>query len=202
MDDLSLEEYWTVRYKEDRTGWDIGHISTPLKVYIDQLTHKDMKILTPGAGNGYEAEYLFKNGFRNVNILDISETPLKSFSLRNPDFPKNQLIHDDFFKHNNSYDLIIEQTFFCSFTPTTKNRKAYAKKVSELLVDKGKLVGLWFDFPLTEDVEKRPFGGSKTEYLSYFKPFFKVITFETAYNSILKRSGNELFGVFVKSVSI
>ena len=51
--------YWSKRYKEERTGWDIGFPSLPLKTYIDQLENKDLKILIPGAGNAYEAEYLF-----------------------------------------------------------------------------------------------------------------------------------------------
>ncbi|MBX2846521.1 MAG: hypothetical protein KTR13_09960, partial [Saprospiraceae bacterium] len=59
----------------------------------------------------------------------------------------------------------------------------------------------WFDFPLAGDVEKRPFGGSKEEYLSYFEPHFNIKTFEKAYNSILPRQGNELFGIFEKSYS-
>lgn len=32
----------------------------PLKVYFDQLTNKDLKILIPGGGNSHEAEYLLK----------------------------------------------------------------------------------------------------------------------------------------------
>ena len=46
----SDKEYWTQRYKDDLTGWDIGAVSTPLKTYFDQLTDKNMRILIPGAG--------------------------------------------------------------------------------------------------------------------------------------------------------
>ena len=56
-------EFWTQRYEQNQTGWDIGEISRPLKEYIDQLEDKNLKILIPGAGNAYEAEYLFKQGF-------------------------------------------------------------------------------------------------------------------------------------------
>jgi len=190
--------YWTQRYTENRTGWDIGYVATPLKEYIDQLTNKNIKILIPGAGNAYEAEYLFKNGFKNVHVLDISQTPLDAFAQRMPDFPKSQLILGDFFTLQGNYDLIIEQTFFCSFVPTQKNRKAYARQVANLLSKKGKLVGLWFDILLTGDMEKRPFGGTKEEYLSYLELYFKTATFEKCYNSIPERQGNELFGIFVK----
>lgn len=188
--------YWTQRYEEKRTGWDIGYPSTPLKEYIDQLQDKDVKILIPGAGNGYEASYLWEQGFKNVYVLDISQEPLKAFEERNPAFAKANIIQANFFEHEGRYDLILEQTFFCSFLPSDKNRLAYARKMSQLLKPKGKLVGLWFDFPLTGDMEKRPFGGDKELYVSYLKPFFEIQTFEKSNNSIPERQGKELFGIF------
>ncbi len=190
--------YWTQRYDENRTGWDIGYVATPFKEYIDQLTDKKINILIPGAGNAYEAEYLFQNGFCNVHVLDISQNPLDTFAQRVPDFPKSQLILGDFFTLKGNYDLILEQTFFCSFVPTPENRSAYVSQMSNLLHQKGKLVGLWFDIPLTGDMEKRPFGGDKKEYLSYLETHFKTNIFEKCYNSIPERQGNELFGIFIK----
>ena len=138
------KQYWTQRYEDALTGWDIGAVSTPLKAYFDQLTDKSLRILIPGAGNAYEAEYLWKKGFSNVFILDISPIPLALFKKRNPDFKASQLIEKDFFKHKGVYDLIIEQTFFCSFVPHKMNRVKYATKMASLLAPKGKLVGLWF----------------------------------------------------------
>ena len=68
----------------------------------------------------------------------------------------------------------------------------------QLLNSGGKLVGLWFDFPLTGDMVKRPFGGTKEEYLTYLSPWFNVHSFERSYNSIESRNGMELFGIFQK----
>ena len=53
--------YWDDKYADNKTGWDIGYISSPLKSYIDQIKNKEISILIPGAGNAYEAEYLFNN---------------------------------------------------------------------------------------------------------------------------------------------
>ena len=197
MSNTTLEEYWSNRYDENRTGWDIGYPSTPLKEYIDQLEDKSIKILIPGAGNAYEAEYLFEQGFRQVDVLDISAIPLQALKNRLPDFPDAQLVQADFFKHDATYDLILEQTFFCSFEPTPENRQQYAQQMSQLLKEKGKLVGLWFKHPLFEGA-KRPFGGSREEYLSYLSPYFEVQVLEDCYNSIPPRAGNELFGIFQK----
>ncbi len=193
------EEYWTNRYVNQNTGWDIGSASLPIKTYIDQLQNKDIKILIPGAGNAYEAEYLIEKGFKNVFVMDISKIPLENFKKRNPNFPNELLLETDFFEHQDQYDLILEQTFFCSFEPYPETRKLYAKKTHELLCTKGKLVGVWFDIPLIEnEFVNRPFGGSKTEYLSYLEPYFSYKTFETCYNSIEPRANNELFGIFEK----
>lgn len=184
------DNYWSQRYQSKEVGWDIGEISTPLKNYFDQLKDKNIKILIPGAGNSYEAEYLFNNGFKNVYICDFAEEPLKNFSNRVADFPKNQLLKSDFFKlEEGEFDLIIEQTFFCAINPSLRSR--YFQKMHHLLNDKGKLVGVMFNVELNKD--KPPFGGNKLEYYSYFKGLFNILTFETCYQSILPRAGRELF---------
>ncbi len=194
----ALEDYWTNRYREHLTGWDIGAPSTPLKTYIDQLTDQDIKILIPGAGNAYEAEYLHKQGFHNVFVLDISTEPLQALKRRLPSFPDQHAIHGDFFEYEGQFDLILEQTFFCSFEPTVDNRARYARQMNQLLKPAGKLVGLWFNYPLDARV-KPPYGGSKEEYLTYLASYFAVHVFEDCHNSIDARMGKELFGIFSKN---
>jgi methyl halide transferase len=199
METHKTEVYWTNRYNDQSTGWDIGYPSTPLKEYIDQLTNKNIRILIPGAGNAYEAEYLIAQGFTNVFVMDISPIPLQQFAERNPEFPKTQLIEANFFEHIGKYDLIIEQTFFCSFEPTKENRNNYAKQMATLLNPNGKLIGVWFDIPLVEgNMDKRPFGGTKAEYIFYLENYFTTKTFELCNNSIAPRAGQELFGIFIK----
>jgi len=188
------KSYWDLKYKENKTGWDIGAISTPLKEYIDQLKNKELRILIPGAGNGYEVEYLNYLGFRNVSVLDISERPLENLRQRIPSFPTKNLIHGDFFEHNESYDLILEQTFFCALDPTIRSK--YVDKMYDLLADNGKLVGLLFNFKLTD--EGPPFGGSIIEYIQLFYAKFDVNVLEKCYNSIKPRNGRELFFIFTK----
>ncbi|MEM1320738.1 MAG: methyltransferase domain-containing protein [Bacteroidota bacterium] len=198
FDSQQEQNYWTQRYQEQRTGWNIGEISTPLKAYFDQLEDKTLRVLIPGAGNAYEAEYLFQQGFLRTHVLDIAAPPLAALRQRVPDFPAEQLILGNFFEHEGQYDLIVEQTFFCSFPPTPANRRAYAQKMQALLRPGGKLVGLWFSMPLTGDMVNRPFGGSKEEYLGYFADLFEVKVLEPCYNSIAPRAGNELFGIMVR----
>ena len=187
--------YWENKYTENKLGWDIGHASTPLKEYIDQLTNKNLKILVPGAGNGYEVQYLVQQGFRNVYVIDIAKKPLQNIKENIPQFPAHQFLEGDFFdlEHLN-FDLILEQSFFCAIDPTL--RKNYVEKMYGLLKEGGKLAGLFFDFPLTD--QGPPFGGHKKEYDALFREYFKIHTLERAYNSIKPRQGNELFFIFEK----
>ena len=188
------ESYWTAKYEGDQLGWDMGSVSPPIQQYVDQLRSKNLSILSPGAGNSYEAEYLHKAGFSNVDVLDISRAPLENLLERLPDFPAERLIHTDFFNWDRKYDLILEQTFFCALDPVL--RPSYAQKMHELLNPEGKLAGLFFDFPLTESGP--PFGGSLDEYVKTFQTWFKIKVLEPCYNSIKPRSGKELFLIFEK----
>ncbi len=181
--------FWNDRYINQDTGWDIGYPSTPLKEYFNQLTDKNLKIIIPGAGNAYEAEYLFGLGFINIFIIDLSEIALKQFHKRVPEFPKEQLICDNFFNHNGNYDLMIEQTFFCAIHPSL--REKYVEHTSSILKPQGKLVGLLFNDSLNDD--KPPFGGNIKEYEQLFSKHFSIEIMETSYNSIEPRMRRELF---------
>lgn len=186
---------WSKAYKEGRIGWDTGNPAPPITEYIDQLKDKDLKILIPGAGNAYEAEYLHIKGFSNVYVLDWAQEALDNLQNRYIDFPEANLICQDFFEHKGRYDLVLEYVFFCSLEPS--KRKDYAAKIYELLNATGKLVGALFDDPM-ENIEGPPFGGTKEEYVKYFEPYFDFRVYEMAYNSIKPRAGRELFINFVK----
>ncbi len=187
-------DYWENRYNQKETGWDCGTITEPLKTYFDQVITKESSILITGAGNGHEFEYLIQNGFTNVYVLDIAEQPIANIRERLPNVAPNFFLHHDFFELDGQFDLIVEQTFFCALD--VKLRKAYVQKMKSLLKPGGKLVGLLFQFPLTESGP--PFGGSRAEYMELFSADFDIKVMETAYNSIKPREGNELFVIFTK----
>lgn len=187
-------EYWDRFYKEERTGWDIGYVSTPLKEYFDQLVDKNIRILVPGAGNGWEVEYLFKHGFKNTFLLDFSHEAVKKFRTRFPQFPKSNIIIENFFTHKGNYDLIVEQAFFSSLP--RNERKKYVKKCHELLKTGGKLMGLLFNHEF--ELDEPPFGGTPEEYKILFRPKFSFVHFETAFNSIKPRRSRELFVLLLK----
>ena len=186
--------YWEERYQKGEDKWNVGEISTPIKEYIDQLKDKNIKVLIPGAGNGYEFEYLIKNGFKNSVVVDYATTPLENIKKRVPDLNENQVINSDFFELEGKFDLIIEQTFFWALNPEL--REDYVRKMKSLLNSKGKIAGLLFQFPLT--AEGPPFGGSKEEYISLFQKDFNIVTMKMDHNSIAPRKNKEFFVIFEK----
>lgn len=193
-----FKQYWENRYKQGQTGWDIGYPSPALIDFVETHLTKDQKILIPGAGNSYEAEYLFAKGYHHIYILDIVKKPLTDFQKRNPLFPENQLLNEDFFKHQSQYDCILEHTFFSSLPP--EYRSQYVCHTYDLLRQKGILAGLLFQIDFGNPFP--PYGGSYDEYVSLFSQNFMLITMETAKNSIKPRSGNELFFIFEKKPSV
>ncbi|RZS93215.1 methyltransferase domain-containing protein [Aquimarina brevivitae] len=186
------KNYWAERYQTQQTGWDIGYPAPALVEYITQIEEKTIKILIPGAGNAYEAAYLYRQGYTNIYILDFVPKVLEGFMQKIPDFPKEQVIVKDFFNYTNTFDIILEQTFFCAI-PKEK-RERYCLQVQKLLKPQGKIVGVLF----ASEFEKPgpPFGGVKEDYQKLFSNFFNISTLAPCYNSIPPRQGNELFFIF------
>jgi SAM-dependent methyltransferase len=183
------KEYWEERYAQNDFPWDLGRPSPPLQAYIDQIQEKSLSILIPGAGFGHEAAYLYNHGFYNFKVIDWSSYALQTLFQYFPYLPAENILQLDFFAHKGSYDLILEQTFFCALPPAM--RAFYVDKMWELLKENGKLVGVLFDFPLSE--KGPPFGGSVEEYRALFSPKFEICVLERCFNSVPERAGKEIF---------
>jgi SAM-dependent methyltransferase len=180
--------YWEAQYKAKATGWDLGKVPPPIQTYVDSIDNKNSKILIPGCGNSYEAEYLLEHGFTNITVIDIAPTPVADLKEKFKNNPNIQIVLGDFFEHQGKYDLIIEQTFFCALPPTM--RQKYVWKMHQFLADEGKLAGLLFN--RTFEVSP-PFGGSKEEYEKLFAAAFDFLKMDLCINSIAPRANSELF---------
>ncbi|WP_312555577.1 methyltransferase domain-containing protein [Empedobacter brevis] len=183
------ENFWNSKYIHHETGWDLKAPSTPLKEYIDQLENKNSRILIPGCGNAYEADYLLEQGFTAITLIDISEVIVKTIKEKFKNKAAIKVLHQDFFTLEGEFDLILEQTFFCALDPEL--RQKYSIKMNELLAENGKLVGVLFNRDFGNDTP--PYGGNKAEYQTYFNDYFDFKVMENCYNSIPPRAGSELF---------
>ena len=179
--------YWEAQYEAKSTGWDLGQVSPPIQAYVDTVSNKNSRILIPGCGNSYEAEYLLEQGFSNITVIDIAPTPLAVLKEKFKNNPNIKIVLGDFFEHQGKYDLIIEQTFFCALTPTM--RQKYVWKMHQLLAEEGILSGLLFNRMFESGP---PFGGSKEEYEQLFTSTFDFIKINLSENSAAPRANSEL----------
>ena len=191
---LPLDQtYWDNQYQANAIGWDLGQVSPPIKNYIDTIENKEAKILIPGCGNTYEADYLIQQGFTNVTVIDIAPTLVENLKKKFANNNNITVVLGDFFEHQGQYDFIIEQTFFCALPPTM--RQKYVWKMHQLLSDDGKLIGLLFN---REFEISPPFGGSLNEYEQLFEEPFVCHSLALAGNSVPARANTELFFEFQK----
>lgn len=185
--------YWNNRWQTGETGWDVGRAAPALTEYAAQLNNKQLAILIPGCGNAYEAEFLLQHGFTNVTLLDISAEAVLALRERFKAYNVT-IICGDFFAHEQQYDLILEQTFFCALSPAL--RSDYVRKAASLLKENGKIVGVLFNREF--DKEGPPFGGVVEEYRELFSPYFNIVKMEPCHNSIPPRQGTEVFIILQK----
>ena len=184
---VNSPEYWNHRYMHGHTGWDLGQVSPPMKNIIDQLPAKDLRILIPGAGNAYEAKYLADNGFTNIAVVDISDVLVNMLKEKFAPYPSIRFFNADFFDFFGTFDVILEQTFFCALIPSL--RVDYVFKMHDLLHDNGILSGVLFDRQFEGGP---PFGGNVEEYITLLKKKFSIERMEPCLNSIPARQGTEV----------
>jgi SAM-dependent methyltransferase len=181
------QAYWDAQYKAKATGWDLGTVSPPIQELIDSIKDKNCAILIPGGGNSYEAEYLLKQGFTNITVIDIAPSLIEVLQQKFVNHSNVKIILGDFFDHQGHYDWIIEQTFFCALPP--KMRPKYVWKMHQLLAPKGKIAGLLFN---REFEQGPPFGGNKVEYINLFAGAFTIEKMDICDNSVAPRANTEL----------
>jgi len=191
--------YWSSRYKNDQTGWDIGHPNHGLIEEVTKRYSLSTKILIPGAGRAYEAEALWDAGYLNTYVCDwapeafnhLRESTVLATAFQSIEEAQERLIVADFFELDDSFDLLLEQTFFCAIDPSLRER--YVKQAFHLLKPVGNWLGILFDchFPTAGP----PFGGDQEAYARIFSGSFDIIELKRFKSSILPRQGKELLGL-------
>ncbi|MEO6135700.1 MAG: methyltransferase domain-containing protein [Ginsengibacter sp.] len=189
--------YWDQRYLDDNTGWDMHQPSPPLKSYIDTLEDKNLRILIPGCGNAHEARYLLEKGFKNVTLIDFSKVVTDRLKEIYKELPV-QIINENFFEHSGTYDIILEQTFFCALPHPLQEK--HPKKCIELLNKNGRIAGVFFNKKFADT--EPPYIRDTEEYKMIFSPYFDSLQFADCKNSIAPRMGTELFFEFRKKESL
>lgn len=188
------QSYWNTQWNENKTGWDIGYASPAIAEYISSYSNKDASILILGCGNAYEAEFFVENGFKSITLIDIAPKAVQLLKEKFSGDKQIKVLCEDFFLHQGSYDLIIEQTFFCALP--IRMRQKYVWKMHQLLNKKGVLAGLLFN---REFETNPPFGGNKAKYERLFQYAFEFKSLDITDKSISARKNTELFMEFLKN---
>ncbi|MBK7956863.1 MAG: methyltransferase domain-containing protein [Bacteroidetes bacterium] len=190
-------DYWNNQYIAETTKWDLGQISPALANFFDGLSDKNSKILIPGCGSAYEAQYLLDKGFTNLTLIDIAPHLVARLQNHFQGNPHIRVIEGDFFELTGEFDLIVEQTFFCALPPSM--RPKYVWKMHQLLAPEGMLAGLLFHVQFEQNP---PYGGSKSEYEALFKGAFQLSALSETSLSAAPRLNSELFFKFIKNKEV
>ena len=191
-------EYWDSQWKSETTGWDLGMACPQLTHFIDIISDKSSRVLIPGCGSAYEAEYLLKKGFQDITLIDIAENACDRLRQKFNGESRITILCEDFFNLDSKFDTIIEQTFFCALPPSMRIR--YVWKMHQILNPGGKIQGVLFN----KQFEKAgpPFGGDIDEYKRLFGTLFQIEQMELAEHSATPRAGSELAISLIKNSEI
>jgi SAM-dependent methyltransferase len=192
MEELSTE-FWNTRYLENKIGWDLVGVSPALKYWMDELKDTSNKILIPGVGNAYEVDYLIQRGFQDITVVDIAPHLISKLKKRFDKLKQVTIILGDFFELTGSFDIILEQTFFCALAPSL--RSAYVTKMASLLTPNGRLLGVLFNRDFNGGP---PFGGTTEEYMDLFQQTFEVTFFPCQVSHPARKGSEVLFEAKLK----
>ncbi|XP_021752598.1 thiocyanate methyltransferase 1-like [Chenopodium quinoa] len=186
---------WQKCWEEDRTPWDLGHVTPVIQHLVQTDALPKGRILIPGCGRGYDV-IAMASSQRNVVGLDLSEaaiTKAKKLAASSANANSTTFIVDDFFtwQPNEPFELIFYYTFFCAIDP--KTRPAWASRMAELLKPDGELLILMF--PISDHVCGPPYKVSVSDYEEVLAPFgFKAISITENEHAIEFRKGYEKLG--------
>ena len=107
-----------------------------------------------------------------------------------------KVILADFFAHDfggEKFDIVYERTFLCALSPAMW--PAYARRISELLLDRGKLVGTFF-YGENDDPPPHPLTPAAAD--AVLGPYFERVSDESVTDSLPIFGGKERWQIWEK----
>ena len=105
-----------------------------------------------------------------------------------------EVLRQDFFKlevkHNDSFEIMLEHTFFCAFNPD--KRQIYVETAGRILKPEGLLIGLFYE---TNEEGGPPFNTQKKDIEKYFSGQFSVESLSKTSHSAEQRKGKEWLAI-------
>ncbi len=202
MKDVNSERFWSNRYENAETQWDLGQPAPALVENLPGMKLAKSRVLVLGCGAGHDAAHFAAAG-HIVTAVDLSPVAI-SEAKKNYGHLKNlEFRNADFFDleraglQPGSFDLIFEHTCFCAIDPT--RRKELVALWRKLLADDGKLMGVFF---VMEKKGSPPFGATEWELRERLRKNFQFLLWGRYQKSIDRRNGKELFVLARKTRSL
>jgi len=180
------EDFWTGRYKESHTPWDLKTHHPAIDWVVPRLKLSKSRILVPGCGRGHDVHKLGSLG-HNVTGLDFS---FEAISEAKKNYPESNFACGDLFKFapDTKFDAIFEHTLFCALNPA--NRAKIIRSWLRLLDDDACLIGV---FNVSCKQEGPPFGMTEWELEELLTPHFIINFWGRLRDKESPRPGKELF---------
>lgn len=181
--------YWQAIYEEGDMGWDKGVPAPPfLRVLNERPFPEGSRVLVPGCGLGHEVLYLAGLDYP-VTAVDFAAGAIAGLRSRIGDLPVTALQRDIFSlpeDHEAAFDVVLEHTCFCAIP--LEMRPRYAEVMHAVLVNGGRLVGLFYE---TDAEEGPPFKTTQSDIKEHFSEYFEVVRLEQPSDSFEGRKGKE-----------
>ncbi len=188
--DVEQESFWTEKYHNAETGWDLGEPASALKSLLPKLKLPASKVLVLGGGGGHDAALFAEQG-HHVTLVDISPEAIARAQTKYGHHINLSFLQMDLFdlpvELYGQFDLVFEHTCYCAINPTLRNE--LVKQWRRLLTETGFLLGVFFTMPKRTGP---PFGGSEWELRRRLQKGFQPMVWQRFRQSIKPRLGREL----------
>lgn len=182
--DVSDASYWSARYREGETAWDLGG-PCPVLVALLDTPHAPPKgrVAFPGCGRGHDVAHWRARGYDAFGF---------DFAVRSDDPPIEPLdIFELGARHPRKFDVVVEYTCYCAIDPA--RRAEYAASLRAALRPGGTLVALLF--PVEVRPGGPPFGIDEAEITDVLGAGLELVHLETPATSVRPRLGRERLAI-------
>jgi SAM-dependent methyltransferase len=185
---------WERHYDTDDLRWDLGEVAPPFERLWEERNISPCKAIIPGCGRGHEAVFLAERGFQ-ITAVDYTRgaVSLLDGALAAKNLP-GEVLHLNFFeldaKYNNSFDLMLEHTFFCAINPDM--RQEYVTTAGRILKSGALFIGLFYE---TGEKDGPPFNTGKRDIEECFSEKFEIEILNKTIHSAERRQGKEWLAI-------
>jgi len=182
----------------NRTEPALVHFLAKNTTFVPELQKtKSARVLVPGCGRGYALVTFSSTFFDSENIvgLEVSETARNACeAYQSENKSKAKCVVEDFFTHDDKYDVIYDCTFLCAIQPT--QRHVWAEQMRNLTKKGSRVISLVF--PLGDFKGGPPFALSPELVKSLLQNDFDVEELIQVPEDMWARGRPEYLYVFIR----